>query len=596
MQQGLLFHTLYAPDSGVYFNQFSCTLNGNLNVEALRQAWQQVVERHPILRTSFYWELDKPLQVVHQQVELPWQDYDWRGVSASEQQLEAFLQADRAQGFDLNQAPLMRFTLMRLNKDIYQFIWSHHHLLLDGWSLPIILKEVFAFYDAIARGQDLYLASQLPYRDYILWLQEQDFFQAESFWKQELQGFTAPTPLAVDKVGLSNSKPAYTEQQLQLSSAMTACLRSLARQHRLTLNILVQGAYALLLSRYSGELEVVFGATVSGRPNTLPKVKSMVGLFINTLPVRVQVPKDASLLPWLQQLIQEQVAREPYSYSSLVDIQGWSDIKRDRSLFKSILVFENYPIDASIQELCDSLKISNVNVYERTNYPLSVVVMPGTELLLRISYDRCRFDDDTITRMLGHLQTLLEAIATNPHQGLGELPLLTPTERHQLLIEWNNTQTDYPKNRCIHELFAAQAEKTPDAVAVVFKDQQITYHELNCRANQLARHLQKLGVKPEVLVGICINRSIEMVVGLLSILKAGGAYLPLDPSDPQERLAFMLEDAQVSVLLTQKQLLEKLPGLPATLQQNSPIPNPQIACLEADWETISRGSQTNPVK
>jgi len=595
MQQGLLFHTLYAPDSGVYFNQFCCTIRGNLNLAAFQQAWQQVVERHPILRTSFYWELDKPLQVVHQQVALPWQDYDWRGISATEQQLEVFLQQDRAQGFDLDRVPLMRFTLIRLSKDIYQFIWSHHHLLLDGWSLPIILKEVFAFYNAIAQGQDLYPATQRPYRDYILWLQQQDFSQAESFWKQELQGFTAPTPLAVDKVvGLSNSKPAYTEQQLQLSSAVTATLQSLARQHRLTLNILVQGAYALLLSRYSGESEVVFGATVSGRPNTLPKVESIVGLFINTLPVRVQVPKDASLLPWLQQLMQEQVAREPYSYSSLVDLQGWSDIKRDRSLFESILVFENYPIDASVQELCDSLTISNVQVYERTNYPLSVVVMPGTELLVRISYDRCRFEDDTITRMLGHLQTLLEAIATNPYQSLGEFPLLTPAERHQLLV-WNNTQADYPKNGCIHELFAAQAEKTPDAVAVVFEDQQITYHELNCRANQLAHHLQKLEFKPEVLVGICINRSIEMVVGLLGILKAGGAYLPLDSSDPQERLTFMLEDAQVSVLLTQKQLLEELPGLQATFRQNSAIPNFKIVCLDADSGTISRGSEANPV-
>jgi amino acid adenylation domain-containing protein len=598
MQQGLLFHTLFAPDSGVYFNQLGCTVRGNLNVAAFQKAWQQVVERHPILRTGFYWEeLDKPLQVVHRQVEIPWQQHDWRSLSASEQQeqLAAFLQADREQGFELNQAPLMRCILIQFIDDTYQFIWSHHHLLIDGWSLPIILREVFACYDAFDQGQDVYLATPRPYRDYILWLQQQDFAQAESFWKQELQGFTAPTPLAVDTVGLSHQKPTYTEQQLQLSPVVTASLRSLARQHRLTLNILVQGAYALLLSRYSGESEVVFGATVSGRPNTLPKVGSMVGLFINTLPVRVQVPGDASLLPWLEQLMQEQVAREPYSHSSLVEIQGWSDIKRDRSLFDSILVFENYPIDASVQDLCDSLTISNVDVYERTNYPLSVVVMPGTELLLRIIYDRCRFDDNTITRMLGHFQTLLEAIATNPHQSLGEFPLLTPIERHQLLVEWNNTQADYPKNGCIHELFAAQAEKTPDAVAVVFEDQQITYQQLNCHANQLAHHLQKLGVKPEVLVGICVERSIEMVVGLLGILKAGGVYLPLDPSDPEERLTFMLEDAQVSVLLTQKQLLEELPGLQATLQQNSPIPNPKVVCLNADWGTILRGSEANPV-
>ncbi|MBW4650218.1 MAG: amino acid adenylation domain-containing protein [Kastovskya adunca ATA6-11-RM4] len=599
MQQGLLFHSLYAPDSGVYFNQFSCTIEGNLNVAAFQQAWQQVVERYPILRTAFYWEeLEKPLQVVHRQVEIPWQQHDWRHLSATKQQeqLATFLKGDREQGFELNQAPLMRCILIQFTDDTYQFIWSHHHLLIDGWSLPIILKEVFAFYDAFDQGKELYLPTSRPYRDYIIWLQQQDLSQAEAFWRQELQGFTAPTPLAVGKAAnLSNHKPTYAEQDLQLSQAIATELQSVARQHRLTLNTLVQGAWAFLLSRYSGEAEVVFGATVSGRPNSLPKVESMVGLFINTLPVRVQVPGDASLLLWLQQLMQQQVAREPYSYSSLVEIQGWIDVKRDLPLFESILGFENYPVDASIQELSDNLTISNVHIVERTNYPLSVIVLPGTKLGVRMIYDCHRFDDSTIKRMLGHFQTLLEAIATNPHQRLCDLPLLTPTERHQMLVEWNNTQADYPKNQCIHELFAAQAEKKPDAVAVVFENQQLTYHELNCRANQLAHYLQKLGVKPEVLVGICSDRSIEMVVGMLGILKAGGAYLPLDPSDPQERLTFMLNDAQVSVLLTQKQLLEELPELQAILKQNSSIPNPQVICLDADWGAISQESETNPV-
>jgi amino acid adenylation domain-containing protein len=455
---------------------------------------------------------------------------------------------------------------------------------MDGWCLSIILKEVFAFYEAFKQTDNLYLDAPRPYRDYITWLQQQDLSQAETFWRQALQGFTAPTPLILDRAvgSLPNQRETYDEQHLQLSAAVTAALQSLARQHHLTLNTLVQGVWVLLLSRYSGEEDVVFGATVSGRPHALSGVESMVGLFINTLPVRVQVSGEASLLPWLQDMQAQQVEREQYSYTPLVEIQGWSNVPRGMALFESLVVFENYPVDASLQKLSDSLKIGNLRFFERTNYPITVVAALDPELSLQISYEASRFEATTITRMLGHFQTLLEAIVVNPQQHLKELPLLTEAERHQLLVEWNDTFADYPQNKCIHHLFEAQVERTPQAVAVVFEDEQLTYHELNCRANQLAHHLQGLGIEPEVLVGICVERSLEMVVGLLGILKAGAAYVPLDPEYPQERLSFMLEDAQLPVLLTQQQLLEKLPQHQA-----------QIVCLDTDWQFISQLSQDN---
>jgi len=607
MQQGMLFHTLYAPESGTYFQQLSCTLKGDLNVLAFQQAWQQVVDRHPIWRTAFVWDnIEKPLQVVVRQVKLPCSQHDWRGLSSVEQQeqLQAFLKADREQGFQLSKAPLMRIALIQMDEETYQFIWSHHHLLLDGWSLSLVFKEVFAFYEAFRRGQDLHLKPCRPYQDYIAWLQQQDLTETEAFWRQALQGFAAPTPLAVDKAskGLSKQGKSYAEQQIQLSATTTAALYSLTRQHQLTLNTLVQGAWTLLLSRYSGQEDVVFGATVSGRPATLAGVESMVGLFINTLPVRVQVSPTAYLLPWLKQLQAQQVELRQYEYSSLIQVQGWSEVPRGLPLFESIVVFENYPLDASLRESGSSLELCNIQSMELTNYPLTVVAWPGRELLLQIGYDCHHFDAATITRMLEHLQTLLEGIVAHPEQQLQDLPLLTQEERQQLLMEWNDTQADYPQDECIHQLFETQVEQTPESVAVMFGGQQLTYRELNCRANQVAHHLCSLGVGPDALVGICVERSLEMAVGLLGILKAGGAYVPLDPAYPQERLAFMLQDAQVSVLLTQQRLVEKLsehqPVNPSDSEGEPEVAErtfPRILGLDADWEAIAQESEDNPV-
>ena len=585
MQQGMLFHTLCSPKSGVYFEQVTCALD-KLNTEAFKQAWTQVVNRHPVLRTAFYWEeLEKPLQVVHSKVDLPWIELNWQHLTQTEQQerLEAWLEGDRAQGFALEKAPLMRCTLIQLAAETYQFVWSHHHLLLDGWCLPILFKEVLAFTEAEEQSQDLYLPPPRPYRDYILWLQQQNLAQAEAFWRQALQGFH-PTPL----LDAPSNPPEYDEQQFHLSTELTAAIESLARQHHLTLNTLLQGAWALLLSRY-GEKDVVFGTTVSGRPSALKGVESMVGPFINTVPVRVQC-NQTELLPWLQQLQAQQVEREQYAYAPLVEIQGWSEVPRGTPLFDTLLVFENYPVSALQQG--GSLEIGSVRAFERTNYPLTVIAAPAQEMLIRFIYDK-RFEFGAIARMMGHLQTLLAGMVANPDTQISQLPLLTEAE-HQLLSEWNATETEYPE-RCIHQLFEEQVQKTPDAIAVVW-NQPLTYRELNARANRLAHHLQKLGVGPDVLVGLCVERSPEMIVGLLGILKAGGAYVPLDPTYPDERLEFMLADtqrsarsgsggcvehAQISVLLTQQRHLERFD------------PHQPQLCLDTDWE-IAGESEENP--
>jgi amino acid adenylation domain-containing protein len=524
---------------------------------------------------------------VHGQVQLPLKQQDWRQLSKSdrEDKLQAYLKADRQQGFDLTKPPLMRLALFQLEEANYTLVWTFHHILLDGRSLQLLLKEVFTFYEAFCRGEELQLTQPLPYQDYIEWLQHQDFVKAETFWRKSLDGFTTPTPLVVDRVTnrKNHQESGHGEAECRLSETATEALKSLAKAHELTLNTLVQGAWALLLSRYSGEEDVVFGATRACRRSTLAGGESMIGIFINTLPIRVRVSPDRSMLAWLAELRQQWISLRDYEHTPLVKVQQWSGISGGISLFDSLLVFENYQMTSALQSIGDSWQCREFKLLEQTSFPMTLAGYAGTELLLKIEYDCGKFDRATITRMLGHLQTLLEGMVANPSQRLADLTLLTATERHQLLVEWNNTQSDFP-DRCMHDLFEIQVEKTPDAVAVVFENQQLTYRELNAKANQLAHYLRSIGVGPDVLVGISVERSLEMAVGFLGIFKAGGAYLPLDPKYPSDRLAFMLEDSQTPVLLTQNRLLGILPDRSA-----------RIVCLDTEWEVVAQHSQENPL-
>ncbi|GAA6623075.1 condensation domain-containing protein [Scytonema sp. NUACC26] len=299
---------------------------------------------------------DMPLQVVYRQVKLPLEIYSWIELSPQEQQqqLQTFLECDRQRGFQLSKAPLMRLTLIQTSSDVYQFVWSYHHILLDGWSLPLVFTEVLSYYEALTVGKELQLPPSRSYREYIVWLQKQKLETAEQFWRQTLHGVTAPTPLVVDKPHHSlsgkQSSSSYSEQILTLTPTVTSSLVSFARMHQLTLNTLVQAAWALLLLRYSGETDVVFGVTVSGRIAAIKGVESIVGLFINTLPMRVGVKDEDTVLHWLKEIHKQQVEISTYEYTPLVEIQRMSDVPRGLPLFESIVVFENYPVDAALQE------------------------------------------------------------------------------------------------------------------------------------------------------------------------------------------------------------------------------------------------------
>ena len=589
MQQGMLFHSLYAPEAGEYVTQFVVTLVNEVDVAAFRGAWQRMVERHSALRAGFVWEqLEKPVQVIGERVELPWEEQDWSWLSASEQEqrLAELMAEDRERGFDLRQPPLMRLTLVRLSEERHHLIWSHHHLLFDGWSLPLLLKEVFTFYEALARSEPPPLAAPRPYRDYIQWLQEQDMASAEHFWRERLRGFHSPTQLGVEGCRLSSAstdisaeqddssnRRRHNEQRVSLSEEATQQLQSLARRHQLTLNTVVQGAWALLLSRYSGSHDVVFGATVSGRPAELSGVEQMLGLFINTLPMRVEVKGSETVAECLRRIQAEVAETKQYEYAPLFEVQRWSEVERGQSLFDSILVFENYPVDASVREQAASkmgLEIARVQSDERTNYGLSVMVVPGQQLTIRLGYETSRYEDGVVERMLGHLARLLESMASDPQQHISELEMLSEAERQQLLVEFNDTRCEYPQNICLHQLFEQQVERTPDALALTFEDQHLTYAELNRRANQLAHYLQSQGIGVEDRVGVLLERSVEMVVSLLAILKAGAAYVPLDPAYPHERLAFTLADSTAALLISRSSLIDSL-ALSLSLPDSLPL-------------------------
>ena len=583
LQHGMLFQSVYAPDSGVYVEQYQRAFD-TLDVKAYKRAWERVTRRHAVLRTAFLWKgVTEPLQVVRRRVSLAWEHQDWTALSLSQREagLEEYRRADRQRGFDMSEPPLMRMALMQVAENSYEFTWSHHHILSDGWSTQLILREVNNFYKAFSRGRELRLKTPRRYQDYIGWLRQIDPALGESFWRKYLQGFTAPTLLPMDRVpGGSRAQDASdSDCELVVSGSLTKALQNFARKHHLTLNTVFQAAWGLLLSRYSGDDDVAFGTVVSGRPGDLAEVESMVGLFINTLPVRLRISPEARLLSWLQEIQAQQVEAREYQYNSLVQIQGWSEVPRGLQLFDSILVVENYKGAGSAER--DPRREVSIRRYEGVNY-LTVIAIPGSELVLRVLYDSKRFEATTITRMLRHLANLLEGMLAAPDAHTCSLMPTTMDERQQLLVDWNNTAVAFSHgDRCLPDLFEQQARLTPDNVAVIFEQQQMTYNQLNCRANQLAHHLKELGVGPGVLVGLFVDRSADMLVALLGVLKAGGAYVPLDPFFPQDRLAYMVEDSGMTVVITHHDLREKLPTRRA-----------RIVCLDTDWQEMANQPET----
>ncbi|HEX8212536.1 MAG TPA: amino acid adenylation domain-containing protein [Longimicrobium sp.] len=562
-QQGILFECASAPGEPLYFGQLCLTLDGVMESAAFREAWARLFARHPVLRTSFHYDrLDKPVQVVHRAAEPEWHQEDWSALPPAEREarLEAYLAADRERGFDFARAPLVRFALFRTGPAEHLFVWTTHHLILDGWAKAGLLKDALSGYELLRRGQAPQPRASRPFRDYILWLQGQELGGAEAYWREALRGFTAPTPLALAPPADPGEAADAPPRRLVLALEETRALNELARRYQVTINTLAQAAWGLLLARYGGTDDVVFGATVAGRPPELEGVESMVGVFINTLPVRVRTRAETRVCDWLQALQREQAEARQWEMTPLARLQGWSEVPRGQPLFETHLVFENYPAQLSAAGHDDGrIALRGTRGVERANFPLSLVVVPGARLALKAIFDPRRLGAEGVDRLLGHYRAILVGMAAAPERALGGLQLLQPHELRTVVEEWNDTAAEYPA-ASLHGLVEAQVERTPNAAAVVFEGERLGYAELNARANRLAHHLRSLGVGPETRVAVCAERSVELVVALLAVLKAGGAYVPLDPDYPAERLAFMAADSAAPLLLAQRRLEGRLAG------------------------------------
>ncbi|MDJ0840480.1 MAG: amino acid adenylation domain-containing protein [Acidobacteriota bacterium] len=551
MQAGMLFHFRMDNSARAYFEQTRCTIEGALDVSAFMAAWQHLIDRHSILRTSFHWEdLAVPVQVVHCQAVPEWRREDLSRLGPAEREacIEAVIQAERDRGFNLNQAPCIRFVLLRLSHDRHVFAWFHHHMLLDGWSMPLVFDEAQALYRAEKNGVAIDFPPALPFRDFVAWLAARDEAADRAFWSQQLQDMEAQPPMTLS--GETTGAFAHGECKLALGNGETAALQTLARDHRVTMSTLVQAAWALLLSIYTRSSEVVFGVTVSGRPADLPDIARRIGLFINTQPVRTAVP-NGPLTEWLEDLQQEQADREAHAHVPLAQIQAWAGLPGDRPLFDTLVVFENYPLDDVLSEAGGDLAFRNPVMLEHAHYPLVLIAMPGTQLSLRLQYDAGRFPAASVERLLGRLRNLFHHMGEQPTVLPRDLPLLDQGEREILIHRFNDTTTTYPSRANLAELVLARSAERPDALAVHYPEgEPLTYGQFADRVQRLAVLLRARGVSLETPVGLAMPRTIDMITAMTAVLLAGGCYVPLDPDYPAERLSWMIEDAGIELLLT----------------------------------------------
>nr|MDZ8289085.1 amino acid adenylation domain-containing protein [Nostoc sp. ChiSLP01] len=579
------------PDNPFYNELVALQLHGNLNIVALEQSLNKIIARHETLRTNFRTTNEQPVQVIAESLTLSVPVVDLTEVAEEKREIacQKLATAEATRPFDLASSPLIRASVVKLTEVEHVLLLTIHHIVFDGWSTGVLIRELASIYSALCNNSSPELP-ELPiqYADFAIWqrqLWQTEVLQTQlHYWKQLLKNAPTLLELPTDRPRPAVQTFRGARQHIKLSIELSEALANFSKQERATLFMTLFTAYVTLLYRYTGSDDIVVGTPIANRDRS--EIEGLIGFFVNTLVLRTDLsgnPSFGQLLSRVRQRTLEAYAYPDLPFEELVKVlQPERDLSHT-PLFQVMFAFQNVPVSGV--ELTGLTVSSLTTESETAKFDLTLLMQnTATGLVGMWEYNTDLFDASTIERITGHFVTLLEGILANPQQPISQLPLLTEVEQQQLLVEWNDTQADYPQDLCIHQLFEEQVQRTPDAVAVVFEDQQLTYHQLNCRANQLAHYLRSLGVGAEVLVGICVERSLEMVVGLLGILKAGGAYVPLDPEYPIDRLRFMLEDSQVSVLLTQQRLVEQLPQHQA-----------QLVCLDTDSPLISQFSQDNVI-
>ena len=587
MQEGLLLHTLLEPGTGLYYMQDRYRINSALDPERFAQAWQAVIARHEALRASFCWNVGEDmLQVIHKPGSTPIEYLDWSADPQDEQEprLQALLKAEREAGFDLlNQAPF-HLRLIRVGEARYWFMMSNHHILIDAWCRSLLMNDFFDIYTALGEGRDAQLATPPRYRDYIAWLQRQNLNEARQWWQQNLQGFERATPIPSDRPFLrehagGSGGMVVGDCYTRLDARDGAQLRELAQAHQLTVNTFAQAAWALVLRRLSGDRDVLFGVTVAGRPVDMPEMQRTVGLFINSIALRVKLPEDGqtcSVRQWLSALLDSNMQLREYEYLPLVTIQEHSELPKGQPLFDSLFVFENAPVEVSVLDRAQSLNATSDSGRTHTNFPLTAVCYPGDDLGLHLSYDQRYFDESTVQGMLAEFKRLLLALVQGFHGDMAELPLIGEQEREFLVLGCNQSEQAYPLETSYIELFEAQVAEHPQRIAASCLDQQWSYDQLNRRSNGLGHALIAAGVGLDQPVALLAERGLDLLGMIIGSFKAGAGYLPLDPGLPGPRLSRIIDLSCTPLLVCteacREQAIELLEGCDCQLLVWEEIP------------------------
>ncbi len=557
MQQGMLYHFLVDEKSRAYFQQTTFEINGNLDIKVFEESFNKVIERHDALKTAILYEkLQKPLQIVlkERKAKIHYEEITYLKEEEKEKYIKNFQEKDKEKGFHLSKEILIRMSVIKIQERKYKVIWSFHHILMDGWCLGIIMKDFFRVYESLKNHKEITLEDTYPYGSFIRWLEIQDKKEGERYWKEYLHGYE--DKVAIPKSVNEDNSYIGKEKSVKLSKELTSKIEKLTKENQVTINTFFQSIWGILLQKYNNVEDVVFGSVVSGRNAKIKGIENMVGLFINTIPVRIQGKEDTSFMELIKKVQEEGIKGREYDYSSLADIQENTSLKEN--LIDHIMVFENYPIEDEISNIFENTKreltIGNVENHEHTNYDFGISILPGEEIGIRISYNEKVYSSERMNRILVHIENIIEEGIKNPEIKIKDIQILSKEEIHTLLVSYNDTEKEYPKNKTIQELIEEVAQNNPNEIAVVEEDKKYTYKELNEKANHIAKEIRKKGIKREDIVALSLERSIEMIIGILGVLKAGGGYLPIDPEIPKDRKDYILKDSGAKLLLTQKHL------------------------------------------